>query len=231
MQTGLKRLTLTFDNGPTPGVTERVLHELASRGIHSTFFVVGLDLEREGSRELVQQAKDAGHWIGSHTMTHSVQFGKTAGQAAPEAEISAAQRLLGDLAEPTKLFRPWGGGGILGPDLLSPEAVDILTAGKYTLVLWNSVPHDWEDASGWVDRAIADIADRDWTVLVLHDIASGAMDNLGAFLDRAIALGVTVTQELPDECVPIREGRLIGAIDRYVRSPFAAGKAARPEVS
>ncbi len=211
-----KHLTLTFDNGPTPGVTEHVLDELASRGIHATFFVVGRDLEREGSRELVKRTRDAGHRIGSHTMTHTVLFGMTDDRAVLEVEITAANRLLGDLAEPTKLFRPWGGGGNLNKDLLSPTAVDLLTAGGYTLVLWNSVPHDWEDASGWVDRAMSDIQARDWTVLVLHDIASGAMDNLGAFLDRVIALGVTVTQEFPDECVPIRQGRIVGDIERYI---------------
>jgi len=56
-----RRLTLTFDNGPTPGVTEHVLEELARRGILATFFVVGRDLQRDGRRALVQRAKDAGH--------------------------------------------------------------------------------------------------------------------------------------------------------------------------
>jgi peptidoglycan-N-acetylglucosamine deacetylase len=37
----MKKLTLTFDNGPTPGVTESILDILAERGIKSTFFVLG----------------------------------------------------------------------------------------------------------------------------------------------------------------------------------------------
>jgi peptidoglycan-N-acetylglucosamine deacetylase len=212
-----RRLTLTFDNGPTPGVTEHVLEELENRGIRSTFFVVGRDLERAGSRELVKRAKDAGHWIGNHTMTHTIQFGKSDDPSVPDAEISSAQRLLGELAEPEKLFRPWGGGVIVSRDLLSPGAVELLMADGYTLVLWNSIPRDWEDASGWVERAITDIQSREWTLLVLHDIASGAMNNLGTFLDRVIGLGVTLTQEFPDECVPIRGGRLVGPLDQYLR--------------
>ena len=47
-----RRISLTFDNGPTPGLTERVLSVLAERGLPATFFVVG---DR----------------VGHHTMTHS----------------------------------------------------------------------------------------------------------------------------------------------------------------
>ncbi|CAN5292529.1 hypothetical protein BH09ACT5_BH09ACT5_17750 [soil metagenome] len=206
----VKRLTLSFDNGPTPGVTEHVLDELARRGILTTFFVVGRDLQREGNRQLVQKAKDAGHWIGNHTMTHSIQFGTSADPGLPAAEITAAQDVLGDLAEESKLFRPWGNGGILGPDVFSTAAIELMKRDGYTCVLWNSVPHDWEDATGWGDRALADIRAQDWTVLVIHDIPSGAMDHLGEFLDRAIAEGVEIVQEFPDECVPIRRG-VVGA--------------------
>ena len=211
-----KRLTLSFDNGPTPGVTEGVLDELASRGILATFFVVGRDLQREGSRPLVQRAKDAGHWIGNHTMTHSIQFGTSDDPDLPRAEITASQAVLGELADPQKYFRPWGGGGILGPDLFSPAAVELLERDGYTCVLWNSVPRDWEDATGWVDRALSDIATQDWTVLVIHDIPSGAMDHLGEFLDRVLANGVEIVQEFPDACVPIRGGARTGALAELV---------------
>src|SRR5947208_2063040 len=44
----VKRLTLTFDNGPTPGVTEHVLDELARRDLKATFFMVGTDLRLPG---------------------------------------------------------------------------------------------------------------------------------------------------------------------------------------
>src|SRR5690606_788251 len=81
------RLTLTFDNGPTPGVTEGVLDELGRRGIKATFFVVGSDLLREGRRELVARAAAEGHWHGNHTMTHSIRFGDSDDPDLPEREI------------------------------------------------------------------------------------------------------------------------------------------------
>ena len=48
MDSVMPRLTLTFDNGPTPGVTEQVLATLAERGLRATFFVVGEKLKQPG---------------------------------------------------------------------------------------------------------------------------------------------------------------------------------------
>ena len=225
-----RRLTLSFDNGPTPGVTEAVLDELAQRGILATFFVVGRDLQREGRRQLVQKAKDAGHWIGNHTMTHSVQFGTSADPGLPAAEITAAQEVLGDLAEDTKLFRPWGNGGILGPDVFSTAAIDLMKRDGYTCVLWNSIPRDWEDAAGWADRALADVLAQEWTVVVVHDIPGGAMDHLGSFLDRVLDEGVEIVQEFPDACVPIRGGSVNGDL-RYLTTDVASTDAASTDAT
>ena len=214
----MNRLTLSFDNGPTPGITEGVLDTLAQRDLLTTFFVVGDDLLKPGNRALVSHAKDGGHWIGNHTMTHSIQLGTSDDRLLPDREIEAAQRELGDLAHPDKLFRPWGAGGILNRRLFSPRAVQHLVDGEYTCVLWNSVPRDWESPDSWVETALADIAELDWTVLVLHDIDSGAMRRLGEFLDLAIGEGVDIVQEFPDSCVPVRRGRLTGSMDHIVSS-------------
>ena len=56
-----KRVTLTFDNGPTPGVTERVLDILARARILSTFFVIGRNLDDRAAMALMKEAHAAGH--------------------------------------------------------------------------------------------------------------------------------------------------------------------------
>src|ERR1700756_2283298 len=101
---------LTFDNGPDPGVTPRVLDVLAARAVKATFFVVGAKLARH--RELAERAHREGHWIGNHTYTHSAPFGEQ-DAATARAEIERTQALLGDLAHPDRLFRPMGAGGHL----------------------------------------------------------------------------------------------------------------------
>ena len=52
-------LTLTFDNGPEPGVTPRVLDVLGERGIKTTFFVIGKKLIEPQRRGLAARAQSA----------------------------------------------------------------------------------------------------------------------------------------------------------------------------
>ncbi|MBV9262423.1 MAG: polysaccharide deacetylase family protein, partial [Pseudolabrys sp.] len=114
--------------------------------------------------------------------------------------------------------RPQGGGGRLGSHLLSVEAADFLKRGRYTCVLWNSIPRDWIDPDGWVERALAQCAERPWTLMVLHDLPSGAMAHLERFLDRVGELDGRVRQDLPPDCLPIVDGVATPELDKYVTS-------------
>jgi peptidoglycan-N-acetylglucosamine deacetylase len=208
----MKRVTLTFDNGPTSGITDQVLDILAARGIQTTFFVVGEKLARPGSREFVARAHAAGHWIGNHSLTHSVPFGQKPDAEFARREIEETQNLIGGLSQPDKLFRPMGGGGVIGPHLLSRAALQLLQAGKYTCVLWSSVPGDWKDQAGWVDRCVEEVAGRDWTVVALHDVENAALPRLPELLDRLDALGVEFRQDFPGDVVMTRRGELVSPL-------------------
>ena len=201
-------VTLTFDNGPCAGTTDRVLDVLGERGVRATFFVVGDMLRRDGARDLAARAVAEGHWVGNHTLTHTTPLGDNPDAAYARREIEEAQALLGELAHERRFFRPAGGGGHLGPHLLSPAATDVLRDGGYTCVLWNSVPRDWEDPAGWVDTALADVERLGHAVVVLHDLPTGAMDALPRFLDELVARGVDVVQDFPDDVVPIAAGEV-----------------------
>jgi peptidoglycan/xylan/chitin deacetylase (PgdA/CDA1 family) len=205
-------VTLTFDNGPDPETTPGVLGALAARGLRATFFVVGEQLAR--ARHLAERAHAEGHWIGNHTWTHRAPFGHLGDAAAPHREIERTQALIGELAHPDRLFRPVGGGGELGPHVLTPPTVDVLVTGGYTCALWNAVPGDWRDPDGWVERALEQCRTTGRTLLVLHDLPTGAMEHLGRFLDAAAAEGVSFTQTLPEACLPIVRGRIVRPLDR-----------------
>jgi peptidoglycan-N-acetylglucosamine deacetylase len=209
-------VTLTFDNGPDPEVTPRVLDVLGARGLPATFFVVGRRLEAPAGRRLAERAHAEGHAIGNHTLTHAAPFGDIPDPERVRNEIERTQVLIGDLAHPDRLFRPAGGGGSLDERLLTREAVDALVAGRYTCVLWTAVPRDWEDPAGWVDRAIEQCVARERSVLVLHDVAGGAMDHLERFLDRAAEAGLRFEPEFPAECVPILRGEIVRPLDGLV---------------
>jgi peptidoglycan-N-acetylglucosamine deacetylase len=209
-------VTLSFDNGPEPEITPVVLDVLSGADIKSTFFVLGKKMADPQKRKLAEQAFAEGHWIGNHTYTHSVPFGVNADPDACEKEIGRTQALVGDLAHPDRLFRPFGGGGHLNTQLLSRSAVDYLAQGRYTCVLWNSVPRDWVDQDAWVERALEQCAAQPWSLVVLHDLPMGASRQLQRFIDRVRETGGRFRQDFPPSCVPIRKGEIVLPLEPYV---------------
>ena len=207
-------VTLTFDNGPEPEVTPAVLETLRRTGVLASFFVIGQKLA--SCRALAERAVAEGHWIGNHTFTHSIPLGERADADAPETEIGRTQAIIGDLAGAERLFRPNGGGGKLGPHLLSPAAADYLKQGGFTCVLWNCVPEDWLDPEGWADRALEDCRSRAWTLLVVHDLPTGAMAHLDRFIDRVREAGGRFRQDFPPDCMPLRVGRATKLLVSFV---------------
>jgi peptidoglycan/xylan/chitin deacetylase (PgdA/CDA1 family) len=207
-------ITLTFDNGPDPDVTPSVLSTLRRHDIKATFFVLGDKLRDR--RGLCEQAHAEGHWIGNHTYNHIVPLGLAAERGIAAAEIARTEALIGDLAHERKFFRPFGGGGLLDSRLLNREAFEHLTANGYTCVLWNAVPEDWAHPTGWVERALAQCFAQEHTVLVLHDLPTGAMQQLDSFIVAAKERGAVFSQDFPQSCVPIERGKLVGPVENYL---------------
>jgi peptidoglycan/xylan/chitin deacetylase (PgdA/CDA1 family) len=208
-------LTLTFDNGPEPDVTPLVLDILATRGVLSTFFVIGEKVRDPARRALAARAREEGHWIGNHTWTHSIPLGERAEPDIADREVGATQAVIGDLGHPDRLFRPFGRGGALGPHLLNGSVVDYLAAGRFSCVLWNAIPRDWADPDGWVERALEQCRSRDWTLMVLHDLPTGAMKHLDRFLDAVGEAGIRIRQDFASDCVPILRGEIVAPLDGY----------------
>jgi peptidoglycan/xylan/chitin deacetylase (PgdA/CDA1 family) len=212
------KVTLTFDNGPEPGVTERVLEVLAEEAIHATFFVLGAKLADPARRKLAERAHAEGHWIGNHTMTHGVPLGNLKAAGAATREILDTQKLIGELSHPDRLFRPFGGGGVLGPHLLNSEALEVLKEKRMTCVLWNAIPRDFAEPNGWVERALEQCTAQAWTLLVLHDLPNGAMNHLGKFIGTMRKRGTEFRQDFPRDCVPIRRGQALTALEPYLKA-------------
>jgi len=214
-----KRITLTFDNGPTEDITPAVLATLRRFGVRSTFFVLGQNITSEAARKLIEQAADEGHWVGNHTYTHSVPLGQLEGDDVPYLEIGRTQELIGAISHPSKFFRPFGGDGSLGRHLLSPQAFEFLRQARYTCVLWNSVPRDWENPDGWVEIALAQARALEWALIVLHDYDTGAMCHLESFLSTALEEGFEFAQEFPPDCVPMERGIVKHPMNAFIALP------------
>jgi peptidoglycan-N-acetylglucosamine deacetylase len=218
----LPRITLSFDNGPDREVTPQVLDVLAKARLMASFFVLGHKLRDPGRRAAAERARAEGHWIGNHTFHHALPLGLSSEPDLAAREIGRTQQLLGDLADERRLFRPLGGGGSLGRHLLSRAALDYLIAGRYTCVLWNAIPGDWANPCGWVGPALKQCRALDWSLVVLHDLPTGAMDRLERFIGEARETGATFVQDFPPACVPLLRGRIVGKMEEYVAESVVA---------
>lgn len=200
----MKHVTLTFDNGPDAEVTPLVLDVLARRGIKSTFFVVGNRLA--ANRAPAERAHAEGHWIGNHTWSHSIPFRDRGDMDFIEAEIDRTQDEIGVLAHPDRFFRPYGGKGRL-EGALNARAAQHLSQGRYTCVLWNAVPGDFDNHDGWVETALPQVATIDWPLVVLHDVHARAMQHLDRFLGKLQDRGTVFEQAFPPNCIAMNRGR------------------------
>lgn len=93
-----KAVYLTFDDGPIPEVTPKVLAILAQYKVKATFFMVGENVDKHP--EVYEQVVKAGHRIGNHTYNHIKGWHCTT--ATYLGNVEQCQERIGD----TNLFRP-----------------------------------------------------------------------------------------------------------------------------
>lgn len=153
-------VALTFDDGPDPAVTPRVLDLLDASGARATFFCVGERAARHAA--LVRDIVARGHAVENHTERHSTDFGWY-GAARLREEIGAAQRTLAAIAgRAPRFFRaPFG--------MRSPLLDPVLSRLRLALVSWTRRGYDATDADSArvLARLVRGLAPGD--ILVLHD--------------------------------------------------------------
>jgi peptidoglycan/xylan/chitin deacetylase (PgdA/CDA1 family) len=153
-------VALTFDDGPDPEVTPRVLDLLDRHGAVASFFCIG---ERaEAHPRLVREIAARGHSVESHSHRHSLAFGWY-GPRRLTREIGAAQRAIGDAAGvPPRFFRaPYG--------TRNPMLDFVLARFGLIYVSWKRRGYDAVDgdAQRVLHRLVRRLAPQD--VLLLHD--------------------------------------------------------------
>ncbi|SRX52946.1 Peptidoglycan-N-acetylglucosamine deacetylase [Aequorivita sp. CIP111184] len=97
-------ISITFDDGPNPEFTPKVLSILKEYGAKATFFLIGENAERYP--EIVRQIIEEGHTIGNHSYSHSKNFGFFSAEKVT-AELKKTNSILKEITgEDLKLFRP-----------------------------------------------------------------------------------------------------------------------------
>ena len=158
-----KRIALTFDDGPHPEYTAKLLDGLRERNIRATFFVIGENAGRYP--ELLKRMSEEGHCIGNHTYSH-VQLSCVTTETALE-EIARTNRIIKEATGRDVLYLrpPYGS---LSKELSSRIGL--------TPVLWTIDPRDWSVLN--TDSVAKHILARadDGDIILLHDIFETSVD-------------------------------------------------------
>jgi peptidoglycan/xylan/chitin deacetylase (PgdA/CDA1 family) len=128
-------LALTFDDGPNPAWTPKLLDTLASHNVHATFFLLGGFAQAQP--DLVRRIASGGHLIGNHSWSHP-DLSRTSAQRVREELARTNQTLEQITGAPVHYFRPPFGAR-------RPVVFRIARDLGLTPVLWNAMTNDWSE--------------------------------------------------------------------------------------
>lgn len=172
-QSGRREVLLTFDDGPHPTFTPKLLDTLGEQGIKAVFFVLGQNIEGAKGKEIIRRASSEGHFIGNHTYSHPNLKNLTRDQV--RTEIKKTMDLIGDADRGVKLFRPPYGAHNDVVDAIAKEL-------GYRMMFWNVDPLDWHadyKAGKWVPFALDQIRSREDSLVLAHDIHRTTVEKVG----------------------------------------------------
>src|SRR6202163_2971451 len=186
-------VVLTFDDGPLPPYTNRVLETLAAECVKATYFLIGRNAQTHP--EMVRHIHAAGHTIGSHSQNHPLSFQRMpVAKAQQEIDdgIASIAAALGDPAELAPFFRI--------PGLLRADGVEKYLASRQ-LMTWSAdfPADDWRhiSAAEVMHRALTRLEAKGRGVLLLHDMQPATVMMLPALLHELKRRNYRIVQVVP----------------------------------
>lgn len=222
-KTDRKVVYLTFDDGPHPPETERVLDVLRERGARATFFLIGSKVS--GNEAVLRRMLEEGHALGLHTYSHAGTFPLLSFDKML-ADVNEGKRAVESVAgKKISLFRPPF--GVTNPTIAKViRTLGLQTVGwdvrSFDTMFCKSSEHSCEQSghsckqsehsckqSGYsckqsghdwyvpvVERIMKQV--RPGSVILLHDRLDGASELLSLLLDSLAASGYEFTRALPN---------------------------------
>ena len=154
-----KWIALTFDDGPYPPYTDRLLDVLKAKRVHATFFLVAEQAQQYP--ELVRRMKAEGHTVGLHAFRHRDFLKLT--EEEKRKDLKQGKKLLRDITGKNPVYwRPPHG-------FRDFSVMETAAAQNLTVVNWSVIPRDWTGIdSQEIFRRVMDKAE-DGAIVLLHD--------------------------------------------------------------
>jgi peptidoglycan/xylan/chitin deacetylase (PgdA/CDA1 family) len=167
------QIAITFDDGPTPGVTNVVLDELKKRNLHSTFFMIGNRVVT--APDLARRVLAEGHEVCNHTFNHLKL--NTLPDQQVDFEIQKTQDTMAQLLNhhATWLRPPYGA--------FRKNQIGIPEAKQIGVVFWSVDPRDWSQPGE--DKIVNTILTetKPGSIILCHDLHKQTANCVGRILD------------------------------------------------
>ncbi len=188
-----KEVVLTFDDGPLPPYTNRVLDVLAEHCVKANYFLVGR--MARGYPDLARRILAEGHTVGTHSENHLLGFDRAPLDIVKneiERGIVSVTSVVGKNSAATSFFRI--------PGFLRRHEVEAYLQSRH-LMTWSAdlVADDWRhiSASEVVRRSIARLDEKGKGILLLHDIQPATALALPELLRELKTKGYRIVQVVP----------------------------------
>lgn len=156
-----KVIALTFDDGPHPIFTPKILDILKEYNVKATFFVLGKYVEMYP--EIIKRQVEEGHEIGNHTFSH-INANKESEETVFK-EFQKTEDSINNISIPaTRILRPPYG-------ILNKKIINYANKNDYAIVLWSQRqdPKDWSNPGAEKISSIILSQTENGDVILLHD--------------------------------------------------------------
>ncbi|MBO0473798.1 polysaccharide deacetylase family protein [Enterococcus ureasiticus] len=174
-----KYISLTFDDGPNPETTPRLLDILKEKGVKATFFMLGQNVVKHES--VVKRVAEEGHEVASHSYSHPQLTGVDAQTVKDEVQNTdkAIYRAIGKL--PTDFRPPYGA-----------VNKDVATIIGKPIIQWSVDSQDWQSHNAQaIIKRIDDTAYND-TIVLMHDVHPETVDAVSTVIDHLRGAGYEI---------------------------------------
>jgi peptidoglycan/xylan/chitin deacetylase (PgdA/CDA1 family) len=178
-------IALTFDDGPVPGKTERILDILQTRQIRAAFFCIGRKINEHP--QLIMRIHNEGHMIGNHSYWHGKTFDLQTPETIGKELHDTSTAIHRNLGQTPRLFRPPYG-------VTNPMVASAIRKGSYTTIGWSLRSFDTmiSDPSRLLNKVKRSLKAGD--IILFHDHCESTIEILPALLDHVAGIGLKIVR-------------------------------------
>ena len=181
------KIAITFDDGPHPVWTPKLLEGLKEREVLATFFLIGSNID--GNETVVKEMYENGHIVGNHTF-HHVEMTKLSDEKAMEEIRMTNEKISAITGEPVSFMRPPFGEWQKGLE----KEMQVLP------VNWSVDTLDWttKNADEIVNKVVTEVKEND--IILMHDCYESSVNAALRIVDILKESGyefVTVEEWVP----------------------------------